>query len=214
MDYPIEILPQINRKLFSCSTHSFLLIRSTPSSKIEELIDESTQEVLQKTICTPREHISDLSTSLFGVFDTYHNKIELIGERKKTFSSYCKPDANIEAPIFNLDFSINENKGFWTVQISNIENKEIKYVIDNHTEKVNTAKCKVIHSPTCWNYWHFSIRWYLSDHNCYLNELEDSSLKKKITKRISTDARAILARFANIKQPDSIKIPDTCYQKE
>lgn len=214
MDYPIEILPQSDRKLFACSTNPFLLIRATPTSKVEELIDESTQEILQKTICTPKEQISDLSTSLFGIFNTTHNKIELIGDRKNIFSSYCDPDAIVEAPVFNLDFSINENKGFWTVQISNIQDTEIKYTLDNDTDKNKVAKCKVMHSPTCWNYWHFSIRWYLKEFNCFLNELEDLSLKKRITKRISTDARAILARFANIKQPDLIKIPHTCYLKE
>ena len=39
-------------------------------------------------------------------------------------------------------------------------------------------------------------------------------MKKKIGKRLSGDARAMIAKFAKIKEPNSQKLLETCYTKE
>jgi hypothetical protein len=65
-----------------------------------------------------------------------------------------------------------------------------------------------------WNFCHFSIKWYLNDYGCLLDEIQDDKLKKKIGKRLSGDARAMIAKFAKIKEPNSQKLLETCYTKE
>jgi hypothetical protein len=59
-----------------------------------------------------------------------------------------------------------------------------------------------------------SIKWYLNDYGCLLDEIQDDKLKKKIGKRLSGDARAMIAKFAKIKEPNSQKLLETCYTKE
>lgn len=213
MNYPIEILPNKSRKLISCDVQSHFLIRSTPTSMVSDLIDETTGDIKQNTICSPTEHITDLSTSLFGVFNVEHNKIELIRESKKKFGAYCSPDSDAVIPIFEIDFIINENRGFWSILIKQIHNESVTYTIGDRPNDKYTAICKVIHTPALWNFWHFSIKWYLNDHNCFLNEIQDEKLRKKIAKRLSGEARAMVAKFAKIVEPNFQELITECYTK-
>ena len=102
MKYPTEILPSIHRKLISCDIQSHFLIRSTLTSLEADLIDEATGDIKQTAICSPKEQITDLSTSLFGVFTVEHNKIELTNGSKKKLSAYCEPDCIVEVPIYEV----------------------------------------------------------------------------------------------------------------
>jgi hypothetical protein len=213
MNYPIEILPNENRKLISCNVQSHFLIRSTPSSIKSNLIDESTGDIRQTTICSPSEHITDLSTSLLGVYSLNHNQIELTKESKSRLGSYCLPDTNVEPPVYKTDFYLDANKGFWTILIGKIFNQSVSYTFGDHPGQIFTAVCSVVHTPAFWNFWHFSIKWYLNDHNCYLDEIQDDKLKKKISKRLSGEARAMIAKFAKIIEPDYQELSADCYTK-
>ena len=68
--------------------------------------------------------------------------------------------------------------------------------------EILAAVCNLVHSPTYWNFWHFSIKWYLNEYGCLLDEIQDDKLKKKIGK------------FAKIKEPNAQKLLETCYTKE
>jgi len=214
MKYPTEILPSIHRKLISCDIQSHFLIRSTLTSLEADLIDEATGDIKQTAICSPKEQITDLSTSLFGVFTVEHNKIELTNGSKKKLSAYCEPDCIVEVPIYEVDFILDENKGFWTLLIEKICNESASYTFGDRPAEIFTAVCYLVHSPTYWNFWHFSIKWYLNDYGCLLDEIQDDKLKKKIGKRLSGDARAMIAKFAKIKEPNAQKLLETCYTKE
>lgn len=209
MEYPTEILPQTNRKLISCDIHKHFLIRSTPT--LADLVDETTGDIKQTTICSPTEQITDLSTSLLGVFTLFHNKIELTKESKEKYGAYCLPDSEVEIPIYKTDFYLNENKGFWTILIENIFNKDVKYTFGDKPDVIFTAICSVIHTPARWNFWHFSLKWYLSEHNCYLDQIQDEKLRKKISKRLSGESRAMIAKFAKIVEPDYHQLLEDCY---
>lgn len=213
MNYPIEILPNNSRKLISCDVRSHFLIRSIPSSVGSDLIDEATGEIRQNVVCSPREHIIDLSTSLLGVFTIDHSKIELIGERKAHFSNYCDPDFNAETLIYQRDFFFDESKGFWTILIEYISEEPVTYTLGDRPNATFTAECRVVHSPAMWNFWHFSVKWYLTDYKQYLDEIVDDSLKKRITKRLSGLARALIAKYGKIIEPNYHEILKDCYLK-
>jgi hypothetical protein len=211
MNYPTEILPNTNRKLISCDIQSHFLIRSTPTSVVSDLIDEVTGDVRQTSICSPAENITDLSTSLLDVYTFEHNKIELTKESRKKLGAYCAPDVEVEIPIYETDFYIDENKGFWTILIENVSKVAVTYTFGDRPGEIYVAICTIVHTPTFWNYWHFSIKWYLNDHCCYLDEIQDDKLKKKISKRLSGEARAMIAKFAKIIKPDYQQLLTDCY---
>lgn len=213
MNYPIEILPSINKKIISCDISSHFLIRSTPTNTITKLRDEITGEVSQQAICSPRENIIDLSTSLLGVFDFSHNLLELTPEGRSKYSHYCDPDINVTAPIYNLDFQINSAKGFFVILIEKIAKISVCYTIGEYPIIKSNAICSVVHTPTLWNYWHYSIKWFLQDYNCYLDAIKDEKLKRKIAKRLSGEARALIARFASVNQPNYQELSKSCYLK-
>ena len=213
MIYPIEILPNINRKLISCDVNECFLLRSTPTSVVADLIDEETGDVKQTTICFPTENITDLSTSLLGVFNLAHIKITLTKEKSKELGDYCAPDFDAKPPVFGRDYYIDENKGFWTILIQKIINEPVTYFFGDKPEEIYTAICCIVHTPTFWNYWHFSIKWSLNEYSCYLNDIQDEKLKIKISKRLSGNARAMIAKFAKITEPDFHELPFMCYNK-
>ena len=67
-----------------------------------------------------------------------------------------------------------------------------------------------------WNRWFTLLRnrWFTLPRNTQLDEIQDDKLKKKIGKRLSSDARAMIAKFAKIKEPNAQKLLETCYTKE
>ncbi len=213
MNYPTEILPNKDRKLISCDVQSYFLLRSTPTSVVADLIDEATGDLKQTSICSPAEHITDLSTSLLGVFTVAHNKIELTKEGKLKHGVYCAPDCIAEVPVYELDFYLDANKGFWTILIEKIFNESVSYTFGDRPGEIFTAICSIVHTPALWNYWHFSIKWYLNDNGCYLDEIQDDKLKKKISKRLSGAARAMIAKFAKIIEPNYQELTTECYTK-
>lgn len=210
MNYPTEILPNENYKLITCDLSNFYLIRHTPSNNPNDLWDNESSQIQQKAICTPSEQIEDLSTSLLGVYDFKHLPIELTTQGVLEFSQYCQPNETIIPPIFNLHYVLNENRGFWVVLIGEIQDQRADFTFGDIEGKFQ-AICKVIHTPAKWNFWHFSIRWFLPDKNLFLNEMDDDKIKRRYKRRLSGEARALIARFADISEPDDYSIQPDCY---
>jgi len=214
MIYPIEILPDQNRKLISCDISKHFLIRSTKTNIPSDLRDDVTGEIYQRTICSPSENIVDLSTSIFGVFSIQHNLIELTSKGKLKYGSYCEPDINVEIPLLEIDFSIDNEKGFWVILIEKICNQLVEYTFGDIPNRTFTAQCAVVHTPALWNFWHYSVKWFLIDYDCYLDRVEDVKLKSKIAKRLSGEARAMIAKFAKVIEPDYQELHLDCYLKD
>lgn len=84
MNYPIEILPNPQYKMIDCDLSNYYLLRTTETNKHEELWDDEMNMLREDCICNPKERISDLSTSLFGIYNTEHIVIELTDKGKKT----------------------------------------------------------------------------------------------------------------------------------
>jgi len=208
MNYPIKILPNSNYKLITCDVSNCYLIRFTHSNKIEDIFDEELMQVRQISICDPSGNMNDLSTSLLGVFETSFVQIELSQSGKEKYNSQCDPDISVEVPIFKKDFTINESRGFWVVLIGDINEKTIDYTKGGIDTKFK-ATCFIEHTPMKWNYWHFSIRWRTEEG--FWHTLNDNQ-KKKMSKRLAHEARANIAKFAKIEEPNYTQLnhPDYC----
>lgn len=208
MIYPYKLLPNKNYKLIDSDLGVHHLVRHTAVQDIQELQEESTGLIKAKYICSPRENIIDLSTNLLGIFDHDHLGIELTKAGKIKYMHYCFPDEQVNLPVFTEDFNLNSDRGFFHLLISDINNTLVKYKIG---EKEFEAKCKVLHTPMKWNYWHFSIRWILTDQK-YWNELDPRG-KKKWSKRLAHVSRSHLQMFANLQIPRTKNLEEEAYVK-
>jgi len=200
IDFPTEILPSKNRKGISCELSACVIFRHYEKSSEMDKITSSDQYINQKYIASQSSNLSDLSTYLRGVFNEAHGKIEIFGGEKEYFNFYCSPNEKVKTPKFEKDFRFNSNRSFWYVKIGDIDNQEIIYPSQNRNSKSFKAYSRVIHSPKRWNFWHFSIRWWIipdQEIGFWLNDL-DASKQRKYIKKIVSSSRSILAK--NIKK--------------
>lgn len=195
--YPKKIPPNRHYKLIQCDLAQHYLIRSTHS---KDILDEATGFVKEKCICDPSEQIKDLSTSLLGIFNEKHIPIDLTRDGAKRFGNYCEPDTIVDPPIFEQDYTLNYDKGYWTIQIGKINNTKVHYPMNN-PEFI--AICKVQHTPAYWNYWHFSINW--ETNKKLWHELPDKD-SKKLSKKLRHEAKAHIKMFAKHFIPETAPI--------
>lgn len=216
MEYPLEILPHPSKKFLNGYPYeNCFLIRAIDNleSLDYSLWDVHLGHIKVEALCTPRERICDLSTSLLGVFDYEHNSIRLTPSGKVYYAQECPPDFKVNPPEFPADFFRDIKRKHWCVELKNIVNQEINYSLDGRSEHVSRAICHVRHTPMRWNFWHHSISWYLPDYENYLEDLEDIGLKRRITKKIALLARLMLAKQARIDAPTIERIEEACYLK-
>lgn len=206
MDYPIEILPNIDYKIIDCDLSNYFLIRHIDISPEENILDPETNIIYKKYICPQSDHIEDLSTSLLGVFKRGYIHIAFTQEGSTKFFQYCEPNIIVDIPVYETDFFNKENRKFWCVLINNLNNKEFKY---NVGPDELTAICSVIHTPTKWNYWHFSLKW--STTAGPLEGLEDKK-RKSIAKKIGHSAIVAICQFAIVEIPQHTNLDEQCYR--
>jgi hypothetical protein len=203
MKYPTEILPCPDYKLIECDLSNLTLVRSFMSIENEQDIDSSTGNINIKLIAHPTENINDYSTNLLGIFELSHLKIALTASGKELYSCYCRPNEEIEPPIFQLHYSIDDERKYFTIKISDIINLKIPY---KYNEQEMKASCIICHSPMRWNYWHFSLRWLLQNGE-WLHEVP----KKGWTRKIASTSRAILVHLISLQFPNYYVIENSQY---
>jgi len=207
MNYPTRILPQRAYKSIDCDLSSHYLIRFTNSSHVSEITDPETGFVKAEFIFSPKKHGSDLSTSLLGIFEISHTRIELTESGKRIYNEYCLPDCEVDVPMYEKDFQVNTSRNFWVILIEKIKDAKITF---NKGDLPFEAECFIQHTPMKWNYWHFSIRWKTDEG--FWHELSEKK-QEKITKRIGHDVRAFISKFATTKEPNYSEIEEEFYLK-
>jgi hypothetical protein len=205
MNYPVEILPSPNHKWIKCPLSDHYLIRHCELRESISLKDPATGNIRATYICSPEEQISDLSTSLLGVYNLNHISIELTAEGKRIFSHYCQPNEEVDLPELNIHYFRNLDRHFWCASIRLLDGQSFEYT---RGKDPFIAICKVVQTPMKWNYWHFSIRW-----DTDLGPLEnlDEKLRRNVARRIGHSARVIISHFAKTELPIFPELPQTCY---
>jgi hypothetical protein len=143
-----------------------------------------------------------------GVFKLDFVKISLTEQGKVKFNHPCNPDDDVEFPE-DSDYELVE-KNFWVIRIGNINGLSIDYSRGNLPF---VAYCRVHHTPMRWNFWHFSLRWANENGELLRQQFEERELQK-IAKRIGTEARAIIKKFASIYPPEYPTLEESCFKKQ
>lgn len=198
MNYPFEILPNPGYKLITCDLSKYFLIRFTHSNIREIIFDDTINQVRQSQIVDPSKGMEDLSTSLLGIFKPNYIQIDLTATGKIKYNHYCSPDRLVDTPVFEVDYIMNVNRGFWVVLVGDINNITADYTKGDIDTKFK-ATCVIEHTPMKWNYWHFSIRWKTENLEFWHKLAENQ--KRKLSKRLGHEARATIAKFAKIEYP-------------
>jgi hypothetical protein len=211
MSYPVKILPNENYKSIECDLSDHFLIRYIPMHNVnvlKDLIEPITGHIKQSYVFSPKERAQDLSTRLLGVFEISHLKIDLTKSGKGKYNEYCQPECKVSPPVFEEDYVINNDRHFWVLLISEINNIKVDFTKSNMPFK---AICRVQHSPMKWNYWHFSVRWETDDGMWH--ELPDNEKKKKWSNRLAHEVRTLIAMYAKIEEPNYSELDKSCYIK-
>ena len=215
MEYPTHILPKKHYKNISEILPDNFLIRHFILAKNEELIYDVNGHIENKFLFHPTERFGDLSTSLLGIFNTNDINVDLTPKGKRKYGSYCEGDFTFNIPDHPEDFSIDTSglRKFWTLKIGNVHNVNSIFSKSNGTE--TTFTCHVIHTPAKWNFWHFSIRWFLNDDKeYYFKQLENKQISEGNKRRIATAVRVLLKENIQIEFDQEATVPDNCYLAE
>lgn len=205
--YPSKILPNPNYKLITCDVSNHAIVRYTTAVNKDDIIEPETQKVKVDCISSPREGMADLSTSFLGVFQLENLRITLTDEGKNVYNEYCEPNLLVEAPVIDTHYSEIE-RGYWWIIIKDINQEKVDFVFDNKTYK---AQCRVEHTPMKWNYWHYSVRWYIEGVG-YWHLMEDMKLKAKFGKKLGHEARTYVKMFAKVDEPNITDLSEEFYK--
>jgi hypothetical protein len=208
MDYPVEILPNPDYKIIDCDVSELYLLRLVYRTDDEnEIVDRATGKIKSTYICSPEDHISDMSFSLLGVYNIAHIRLAFTPAGSERLMHYCAPDEFVDVPIFEEEFTNDAIRHCWCIPINKLNNVVFPYQIGNvHFN----ATCRVTHTPMKWNFWHFSLLW-----DTELGRLEDMDSKdrKKIARKLGHTTRVELTHFATLGAPEAKVLDRACYCK-
>lgn len=208
MAYPIEILPAPGYKLIDCDISAHFLLRIVYLKEDQNATDPETGKILLDCICSPSQRIIDFSCSLLGIYQPVHISIDLTEEGKHKYNYYCVPNAVVDPPQEEVDYTNGGNRTFWCVAINQLHDKTFEY---QKGEELFTTTCQVVHTPMLWNFWHFSLRWLIGDE--IVSEI-GQQVNKKVAQRIGHSVRVILSQSLTEGLPAAYPIIDTgCFSE-
>ncbi len=204
MNYPDHLLPKLNFKIISSESDlsNCFLIRNTPT---KDICIPETKKIDENIVKIQSDHLGDFSTNILDVFTEEDIKYQIIGEKKDYFHSLWTVGDKVEMPIHQDDFEADENKGCFYLSIDEILEQTVNYPEDNPTIE---AKCRVIHTPTNCNFWHFSIRWF-TNKGFDIRELE---ISKNQRKKFLALTKALVIELALIEKPEFSSIKAEFYR--
>lgn len=151
-------MPKTNYKIISW--HADLLDCSLLRTvKDNNFYDYQHNEVKADYIVTNTDHLRDFSTNLLSVFEEEDSKIWInkAQTRADYFLDLWVQGNTVKEPCAPLDFKVNQESYYFYLAIADIHGKSISYSFEN--KPGFNGLCKVIHTPTNSNFWHFSVRW-------------------------------------------------------
>lgn len=161
MKYPQSLLPQPIFKEIKEDLGEYFICRKVSRILLQDLNVGLPEEKLLGM--DTESECFDYSTNLPGVFELWHNTIELIGANKKYFRSYWDWVSTAPAPEFEEDFEFNKDVSWFFIRIGAIEKISIPFNKNPNKQADNVLFGVVAHTPTNSNFWHFSIKWKNSD---------------------------------------------------
>lgn len=134
---------------------NLFLIHHTES---KELRDPVTQKLHINHVVRQTNHLKDYSNNLLGVFsiDDIYWELNKENPDSNTFTDPWAPPQPVNSPKVPDDYHRNENRGYFFLRIGDFHKQMLPY--PSHSGL--TPECRLLHTPTKANYWHFSLRWF------------------------------------------------------
>jgi hypothetical protein len=208
--YPDTLLPKKEYKFIDCDITEEFLIRYVDRSNVNDSILDESGKLAVSRICSPKDHINDLSTCLLGWYKTEHTKIEFTQSGKALFNPYCSPDEEGPTPTYPDHFDLNQARTYWGIKIASLSNITPSIKLEDVSYKVS---CFAKHTPTRGNFWHFSILWNVEGKTLEEFANNDPRLIKKIATKIGANARAAFANYATVEVFDHPGLNEPCFCK-
>ena len=201
MTYPIRLLPQPHFKNIDWqeSLKNHYLIHYTDS---KDLIDPNTEKLRISLVVRQTDHLRDYSNNLLGVFlvDDIYWAVNKESPNKEYFGELWTVGSSVNVPKVPIDFYRKEDRGYFFLKVSNCHGKVVQFEDDTCV----SPECKLLHTPTNGNFWHFSLRWFFND-----QDLE--SWTAAIKRRMKTSAKAFIVENAFFKEPFFEEIDSSHY---
>ena len=208
--YPDILLPKSNYKIISCDLDEEYLLRYFDRKHIDEAIVDDSGKVTTDRVCSPKEHIYDLSTCLLGHYKIEFTKIEFTVAGKALFNDYCPADLEGDTPVHPEHYTINDLRSYWGVKIGLLTGIPVKI---NLSGKDVHARSYVKHTPTKANFWHYSLLWMIEGKSVAEYANFDQKVINKIATKIGTTARHTIINFAKVNLADRPGLELECFTK-
>ena len=191
MCYPTRLLPQQHFKLMSWDDElkKHYLIHFTET---KELKDPITNKLKIGLVVRQTDHLRDYSNNLLGVFlvEDIYWAIQKC-PNKDILTDEWVEGSKVSEPIVPDEFKKDDSRGYFFMKMEECEDAVIDYLDDPNIK----PKCKVLHTPTNSNYWHFSLRWFV-------NGVDILTWTDKERRRILTSAKSFIIERAHFDEPN------------
>lgn len=155
MKYPQSLLPQPTFKEIVEDLSKYFICRKV-SGKVDLDVGLPDEKLLGMDTLS---ECFDYSTNLPGVFELWHNTLELTGENKRYFRSYWDWESTAITPAYKVDFKLNNEVSWFFLRIGAVEKISIPFNKNAKNQPDDVLSGLVSHTPTNCNFWHFSIKW-------------------------------------------------------
>jgi hypothetical protein len=153
------------------------------------------------------EELFDYSLNLSGHFRPEDNYIELTGEGRKEFYKYWDFQSEVAIPVYGQNFIFNPLKGCFFLPTELINEGKWSIPFTRPPKEIEEKIIPVIlHTPTCCNFWHFSIRW--KDNQGEYISVSDAKWKRKLLGAM----RALLIQTLQAHPPATTPLEAIHYQ--
>jgi hypothetical protein len=208
MAYPTRLLPQPNFHIIKWrdELNQHFLLRSVSSANF---IDAETGKVRAKYVNDgSREQLKDYSTNLLGVFLPSDAAIQLAKSERKSYLTEAWTEKEVVVSPVDNDFYELEAYGYFFYRIEDIQNFPQPFSIANQPDYV--GNCYVLHTPTRSNFWHFSVRWKIGEHDI------EQALTESQRRNLLGLVRSFLIERAIVSLPDNapVQIEESWYKTQ
>lgn len=205
MEYPIRLLPQPHFTLINFEAVSRLELVSIHHTETTDIWDENNAlKAREVSFNGVTDYIHDYSVNLLGEFQI--NDIGWKWSKHSQCINPWHPGELVTTPACPGEVELVNNRGAFFLSIPDCYEIPFKVVTPNG---IDEAICYVLHTPTCGNFWHCSLRWLAESQSGIKEDVKNWGEKER--KRILKAARIFIINRASAFPPTYKAVPKSEY---